>query len=304
VFIEEYLQELRQQGFTPRALAGYGRSVARRVRENWEANPGAVRSAWSLALAFFAATFIGCATIALTIERGLAYEMFTASSIAILLAFGLVTAGVELLRDPDGYRLSSLNVPLALTLARVVLTPAITLALLDERIGLALGLFLVAGLTDIADGWIARRWRQITVLGTVMDPVVDVVFSYALFAGLMLANLLPTWAFVAATLRYGILVVGGIGLYLFVGPVRIRPTTLGRLMGVITSALVGLLMVLRLRGGHWADRLVPLTGVALGSLLAAGVVHVLALGWYNLRMLRGEMDAKGRVVGDVRWGRQ
>src|SRR5438876_353898 len=50
VFIEEYLQELRQRGFTPRAFVGYGRSVARRIRENLEANPGAVRATWNMAL--------------------------------------------------------------------------------------------------------------------------------------------------------------------------------------------------------------------------------------------------------------
>ena len=75
-------------------------------------------------------------------------------------------------------------------------------------------------------------------------------------------------------------------------------------MGVVTSALVALLVVLHIRGGHWMDRLAPLTGTALGVLLAAAVLHVLALGWYNLRVLRGRVDAPGRVAGDVRWGRQ
>ena len=304
MFIEEYLQELRQQGFTPRAFVGYGRSVARRIRENLEANPGAVRSGWNMALAFFAATFVGSAALALRVERSLAYELFTATSIWILVTFALVTASVQLLRDPDGYRLSALNVPLAMTLARVVLIPGIVLLLMDGHLGLALTLYVIAALSDVADGWVARRWRQITVLGTVMDPVVDIVFNLALFAGLAFADLLPGWVFLVAAIRYGVLVVGAACLYLFVGPVRIRPTTLGRLMGVLTSALAGLLMLLRHRGGHWADRLAPLTGIALGALLAAGVLHALALGWYNLRVIRGGAAAQSGVVGDVRWGRR
>jgi hypothetical protein len=39
-------------------------------------------------------------------------------------------------------------------------------------------------------------------------------------------------------------------------------------------------------------------------LLAAGLLHVLALGWYNLRVMRGTVQTEGRVVGDVRWGKQ
>jgi cardiolipin synthase len=304
LFIEEYLQQLRRDRFAPAAIARYLRQVARLTRENLDANPGGVRAVWSMALAFFAAAFVASAAVALRIDRGLAYELLLWTSVWILLAFGGVTACISMLRDTQGYRLASLNVPLALTLMRIVLVPGIALLLGDQHYALALGVYLVAALSDVADGWIARRWNQITELGTVLDPIVDIVFNFALFAGLVLAGLLPRWVFAMAALRYGVLVVGGTGLCLLVGPVRIRPTTLGRLMGVVTSALVALLAVLHLNGGHLAERLLPLTGSALGVLLAGGLLHVLALGWYNLRMMRGSLSAQGRVVGDVRWGKQ
>ena len=304
MFIEEYLQELRRDGFSPAAAARYIRRVARLTRENLDANPGGVRAVWSVALAFFAAAFVASAVVALRIERGLAYEVLLWTSVWILLAFGAVTAGISLLRDTQGYRLASLNTPLVLTLMRVVLVPGIALLLMDHHYALALVVYLIAALSDVADGWIARRWHQVTDLGTVLDPLVDIVFNFALFAGLVLAGLLPPWVFGMAALRYGILIVGGIGLYLFVGPVTIRPTTLGRLMGVVTSGLVALVAVLHLHGGHLADRLLPLTGIALGVLLGGGVLHVITLGWYNLRMMRGALHAQGRVVGDVRWGKQ
>jgi len=304
LFIEEYLQELRRDGFTLPAFARYARRVAGLARENLDANPGGVRAVWSVALGFFAVAFMASAAVALGLDRWLAYELLLWTSVWILLAFGAVTAGIVLLRDTEGYRLASLNTPLVLTLARVVLVPGIALLLMDHHYALALGVYMFAALTDVADGWIARRWRQITVLGTVLDPIVDIVFNFALFAGLVLAGLLPNWVFVMAAVRYGLLLVGAACLYVLVGPVTIRPTTLGRLMGVVTSALVALLAVLHLRGGHLADRLLPLTGIALGVLLAAGVLHVLALGWYNLRVMRGVVRAQGRVVGDVRWGKQ
>ncbi|HUK62773.1 MAG TPA: CDP-alcohol phosphatidyltransferase family protein [Dongiaceae bacterium] len=304
MFIEEYLQELRRDGFTPAAFARYLHRVARNTRESLDVNPGGVRAVWSVALGFFAVAFVASAAVALRVDRGLALELLLWTSVWILLAFAAVTASISLLRDPQGYRLASLNVPLVLTLARVVLVPGISLLLLDRHYSLALGVYLVAALSDIADGWIARRWSQVTELGTLLDPVVDIVFNFALFAGLALAGLLPKWVFAMAALRYGVLVAGATCLYVFVGPVRIRPTTLGRLMGVVTSALIALLPILHINDGHFAERLMPLTAIALGVLLAAGVLHALALGWYNLRMMRGAVQAQGRVVGDVRWGKQ
>ena len=304
MFIEEYLQELRRDGFTPAAIARYFRRIAILARENLDANPGGVRAVWNVALAFFAVAFVASAAVALKVERALAYELLLWTAVWIVLAFGAVTAAISLLRDAEGYRLSSLNVPLVLTLARIVLVPGIALLLMDHHYIPALCVYLFAALTDVADGWIARRLRQVTELGTVLDPVVDIVFNFALFAGLVLGGLVPFWVFGMAALRYGVLVVGGVCMYVFVGPVRIRSTTLGRLMGVVTSALVALIAVLHLHGGHLADRLLPLTAIALGVLLAAGVLHVLAMGWYNLRVLRGAVHSQGRVVGDVRWGKQ
>ena len=68
------------------------------------------------------------------------------------------------------------------------------------------------------------------------------------------------------------------------------------------SALIGLLALLHVVHRPLAERLAPLTEIALGVLMAATVVHVVILGWYNLRLMTGKTEAQGRVVGDVRWG--
>ena len=302
MFIEEYLQDLRRERFTPAAGLLYLRRASARVRECLVANPGAARSLWSLGLLFFACAFVGAAGVALADDRHLAYALFGWTALGILLTFGLVTLHLDLLRDAGGYRLSAVNLPIALTLLRVTLLPAIVIFLTRHRYPAALGLFLAAALSDVLDGWLARRSNQVTQLGTVLDPIVDIVFNLTLVLGLARTGLLPLWVGAAAALRYGILLAGGIYLYLFVGPVRIRPTLFGRLSGVVMAALIAFLVLLGALQGHAAERLVPLTQAALGVLMAATVVHVVALGWYNLRVLSGEVAARGRVVGDVRWG--
>ena len=82
--------------------------------------------------------------------------------------FTLVTLHLDLLRDREGYRLPGINLPIALTLLRATLLPAIVLFLAHRLFPLALGLFLLAALSDVLDGWLARRWNQVTQLGTVL----------------------------------------------------------------------------------------------------------------------------------------
>jgi cardiolipin synthase (CMP-forming) len=302
VFVEEYLQELRRERFAPAALLRYVRRVAARVREDLDADPGAVRSVWTVALAFFAVAFVASAALAIAFDRHLAYDLFLGTSLWILPAFVLVTLHLGMLRDRDGYRLGSLNLPIVLTLARIVMVPGISLLLLDRHFKLAFAAFLFAETTDVLDGWLARRWGQSTHFGTVLDHLVDIVFHLSIFAGLTFAGLLAPWVLWVAALRYGILLVGGACLCIFVGPVRIQPTLFGRMTGVVMTALVAFLALLHTFHARWAEGLAPLTESALGVLLSATVGQVIVLGWYNLRLLTGRAEAPGRVVGDVRWG--
>lgn len=303
MFIEEYLQDLRRDRFTPAALALYARRVASRVREQIYASPATVRSVWSVALGFFTVAFVVAVAMAFLYDRHLAADFLLYTALWILPTFALVTLFLELLRDRDGYRLSALNIPVTLTLLRVVLVPGLALFLVEGHFRAALFVYALASLTDVADGWIARRWNQVTRLGTVLDPQVDIVFNLGLLFALARAHVLPDWLFGLAALRSAILLLGGAGLYLFVGPVRIYPTLFGRLTGIVMTALIAMLMVLHALGGPLRERLEPLTVIALGVMLSATVIQVIMLGWYNLRVMSGAARAAGgRVVGDVRWG--
>jgi cardiolipin synthase (CMP-forming) len=303
VFIEEYLQDLRRDRFAPQAIGLYARRAARRARDTLVTGPGAVRSLWAIALAVFALSFVASGTIALVDDRRLGLDFFVWTTVGMLPVFGLVTLHLDLLRDARGYRLSAVNLPTALTLLRICTAPGICLFLVERHFALALWTYVGAEFTDVADGWLARRWRQVTRMGAVLDPIVDIVFHVVLFSGLFVAGVIPAWIFTAAMLRYGIFLVGGAYLYLFVGQVAIRPTLFGRLTGIVMVTLAAFLVLLHVVQGPWAGRLVGLTQIALGTLMVAAVGQVIALGWYNLRVMRGQAaEVPGRVVGDVRWG--
>ncbi len=301
MFIEEHLRELRSRRFAPRAIVTYVRHLAAQARADWLANPFAVRSIWTLALAFFALAFLGSVAMSLTWDRALAYRFFLHTALWVLAAFAFVSLYVGLLRDAKGYRLAALNVPLTLTLLRISLVPGIVLFLEERHFMVAFVTYLVAALSDVLDGWIARRWQQTTRMGTVLDPLVDIVFNLAMLAGLAAAGLLSPVVFWIGVTRYAVLVTGGAYLYLCVGPVTIHSTSFGRFTGVVMGSLIALLTLLWALSDQLARTLTPLTEIALGVLLAATTVQIFLVGWYNLKMMTEAARSEGRVVGDVRW---
>ena len=90
----------------------------------------------------------------------------------------------------------SINLPNALTLTRIFLVPFLVVVLLtkfDERETVGLLIFLTAVATDFLDGWLARRRKEITTLGTLLDPIADKLLISAAFISLVELGLAPAW---------------------------------------------------------------------------------------------------------------
>lgn len=88
------------------------------------------------------------------------------------------------------------NLPNSLTLLRIGLVPLLVVVLLTRIPGSlfwGLGIFLLAALTDLADGMIARRTRTVTAAGTLLDPIADKLLMSAAFISLVELDLAPAW---------------------------------------------------------------------------------------------------------------
>ncbi|KAK7615983.1 CDP-alcohol phosphatidyltransferase-domain-containing protein [Phyllosticta citricarpa] len=83
------------------------------------------------------------------------------------------------------------NVPNVLTLSRLFAAPAVGYLILHDQHAWALGLFAYAGITDLVDGWIARRWQLQTVVGSVVDPMADKLLMAVTVACLAAKGALP-----------------------------------------------------------------------------------------------------------------
>ncbi len=97
-----------------------------------------------------------------------------------------------------------LNLPNALTVFRILLVPVLVVVLLTSIEGKewwGLGLFLLASLTDLLDGFIARRWGKITRLGKLLDPAADKILTSAAFISLVELGVAPAWMVVVIIAR-------------------------------------------------------------------------------------------------------
>jgi CDP-diacylglycerol---glycerol-3-phosphate 3-phosphatidyltransferase len=88
------------------------------------------------------------------------------------------------------------NLPIALTLCRIVLVPLIIVFLISSsrvHVLIAAVIFIAASLTDWLDGRMARRWNQVTRLGTLLDPVADKLLVAAALVALVQVDMIDAW---------------------------------------------------------------------------------------------------------------
>ncbi|KJZ73357.1 hypothetical protein HIM_07151 [Hirsutella minnesotensis 3608] len=85
------------------------------------------------------------------------------------------------------------NIPNFLTATRLAAAPVIGYLVLNNSPAWAVGLFAYAAVTDMLDGWIARRWNRKTVVGTVLDPMADKALMTILTVCLAVQGSLPVW---------------------------------------------------------------------------------------------------------------
>src|SRR5690606_8388188 len=99
--------------------------------------------------------------------------------------------------------------PNVLSAVRLALIPLVLWLLGSAQYGWALVVIVISSLTDFVDGFIARRFNQVTRLGQVLDPAVDRLFIFSTLIGLAWQHFLPWWLVILIVLRdVGLLAMG------------------------------------------------------------------------------------------------
>ena len=175
--------------------------------------------------------------------------------------------------------------PNLLTLSRICLAPLLVAAILDNHYALGFGLFVVAGLTDLLDGWLARILKQYTMLGQYLDPVADKLLLSTLFLVLTYKELIPARVTAMVIGRdVGILLVAAI-LYAATGRREFRPSLVGKGSTLAQLAAVAAVLVqAMLLDHHVAVRWVEICKQwALWATMALVVASGLQYAWIAAR---------------------
>jgi cardiolipin synthase len=141
---------------------------------------------------------------------------------------------------------ASLTIPNLITLARILLTPLFIIFLIQGRYHKALIVFLLAGVSDVADGLIARLWQQKSPLGTYLDPLADKLLMSSAFVTLSISHQIPPWLTVVVISRDVALGLGVAVLRLADYPLTIQPSLAGKGTTILQMATVLLVLVGRL----------------------------------------------------------
>lgn len=135
--------------------------------------------------------------------------------------------------------MSPLNIPNLITLGRVILVPVVFWLLLTGQTQLAFVLFLVAGLSDAVDGYLAKRFGWSTELGAYLDPLADKLLIVSIFVALGVKAALPSWLVIAVVSRDILIVTGVVLSWLLNRPMRIRPAAVSKVNTLSQIVLAG-----------------------------------------------------------------
>ena len=142
------------------------------------------------------------------------------------------------------------NLPNIITLTRIALIPVVAYCLVREAYVIALPVFMIAALSDLVDGYIARRFALASRLGAALDPVADKLNMLVATVLLAWQALLPLWLAVAIVARDIVIVLGALAYRFTLGHLEIAPTRLSKLNTLLEFTL--LLLVMAAAAG-WFD---------------------------------------------------
>ena len=121
-----------------------------------------------------------------------------------------------------------MNIPNLITLGRVILVPVVFWLLVSGQTQAAFFAFVVAGISDGVDGFLAKRFGWTTELGAYLDPLADKLLIVSIFVALGVRGALPSWLVIAVVSRDILIVTAVVLSWLLDHPVMIKPLAVSK----------------------------------------------------------------------------
>lgn len=187
-------------------------------------------------------------------------------------------------------RVGHLTLANQLTFLRLVAVPFFILAVLEARFGVALSIFIAAGVTDLLDGLIARVFRQRTALGAFLDPAADKLLLTAAFVlltkypsllqAIPMTNRIPLGLTILVISRDVLIVAIAVMLNLAYGQTRFVPSIWGKITTGAELVLVGLVLL-----SNHLERSHPIVSFAIGGTLVLILISGFHYLWRTVRQV-------------------
>ncbi len=170
-----------------------------------------------------------------------------------------------------------MSIPNLITLGRILLVPIVVWTIVSGTFWLAFLLFLVAGVSDAIDGYLAKHHGMATVLGAYLDPVADKALIVSIYVTLGIIGEIPRWLVILVVSR-DIMIVGGVVLSWVVGsPLKMRPLVVSKLNTAAQIAFA--CVVLGSLGFHLAVAPLDTILMVLVAALTLASVSAYLMGW-------------------------
>jgi cardiolipin synthase len=166
------------------------------------------------------------------------------------------------------------NLPNLITLARMLMTPLAVLMIISQRFLPAFVIFILAGVSDAVDGFVAKNFDLRTELGAYLDPLADKALLISIYVSLAIYAGLPAWIAITVVSRDVMILMAVLVSWLLDKPVEIRPVWVSKLNTVAQIALAGFALGVRAYGFDPQPLQTTLEWAVALTTLASGGVYI------------------------------
>ena len=167
------------------------------------------------------------------------------------------------------------DIPNLISAGRILLVPPIAWALIQQHFLLALVLFFIAGVSDAADGFLAKYYGWTSRLGALLDPLADKFLLVTSYLALWWIGFLPLWLLVLVALRDVVIVSGAVAYNFHIARLEADPTLISKLNTLLQILLVLLVIVHQATGWGQRDWIAMLTYAVAATVVWSGIDYVI-----------------------------
>jgi len=169
------------------------------------------------------------------------------------------------------------DIPNLISFMRILLVVPVIVLIINQEFLMALVIFVIAGVSDGIDGFLAKHYSWQSRLGSILDPIADKLLLVCSFVTLSWVGMIPVWLVVAVFVRDFIIVLGAAGYHFRYGKYEMEPSFISKFNTFMQILLVTAILSLKLTAiPFWViDWMVMVT---LLTIVLSGLNYVIVWG--------------------------